>query len=258
MKYNINNENISKLFLDIQRELENKNEILKDLQKIDNKYCIIKIDLEEMINILNKLKLKKIDIKKEQKINIRYNGNPLITLNLSLLAILTKSIIILDFDNFLGVNSLIIKIVNDALNKFETEQLIFMNSNNEENIDKIICIDDISKYNYYLRNKTKNVKFYSFNYLDFYSDSDEFEEIEELIYKIAKENQIPIESYSELSKEEAVQIMKNGLGRSAVVLTNNIETKKFFEENLKDKKLYINKNPFENNISLIDKDIIFV
>lgn len=258
MKYNISNENLSNLFFEIQRVLENKNEILKELQKIDSKYCRAKINLEEMTNILNKLKFEKIDIQKEQKINIRYNGNPLITLNLSLLAILTKSIIVLDVDNFIGINSLIIETVNNVLNKFETEKLIFMNSNNQEELDKIICIDDINKYNEYLREKNIKAKFYSFNYLDFYSDSDEFEMVEELIYKLAEENQIPIESYSELSTEEAVQMMRNGLGKCAAVLTNNMETKKVFEENLKEKKLYINKNPFDSEIKLISKDIILM
>lgn len=258
MKYNISNENLSNLFFEIQRELENKNETLKDLQEIDSKYCRAKINLEEITNILNKLKFEKIDIQKEQKIKIRYNGNPLITLNLSLLAILTKSSIVLDVDNFIGINSLIVETVNNVLNKFETEKLIFMNSNNQEESDKIICIDDINKYNEYLRRKTIKAKFYSFNYLDFYSDSNEFEVVEELIYKLAEENQIPVESYSELSTEEAVQMMNNGLGKSVVVLTNNIETKKVFEENLKEKKLYINKNPFDSEMKLISKDIILM
>lgn len=259
MRYNINDINFKKLFLEIQQDIKNNSETLNDLQKIDYKYCKMKTDLEQLINILDNFKNEKIYTEKEQKISVIYNGDPLITLNLSLLAILTKSIIILEFENFIGVNSQIIEIVNNVLNKFETDKMIYIADKDQENIDKIICIDDINKYNEYLRKKNSKAKFYSFNYLDFYSDSDEFEEIEELIYKIAGENQIPIESYSELPIEDAIQMMKNGLGKRAVILTNNRKTKQNFEEILKkNKKLYINKNPFEENQKIINKDIIFM
>ena len=261
MKYNINNNNLSNLFLDIENNLEEKSEIINELLKVDHKYCKIKIDTDMLISTLNMLKSEKIDTQKEQKILVSYNGNPCITLNLSILAVLTKSTIILDCNEcMLGLNSLIIETVNNSLNNFQTDKLIYLRDRKQEteNVDKIICIDDINKYNSYLREKNTKVKFYSFNYLDFYSDSDEFEEIEELIYKFAEENQTPIEGYSELEINEAIQMMENGLGKSVAILTNNEETKRNFQENLKNKKLYINKSPFEPNKRLIGKDIILM
>lgn len=261
MKYNINNNNLVKLFFDIENNLEEKSEIINELLKVDHKYCKIKIDTEMLISTLDMLKSEKIDIQKEQKILVSYNGNPCITLNLSILAVLTKSTIILDCNEcMLGLNSLIIETVNNSLNNFQTDKLIYLRDRKQEteNVDKIICIDDINKYNSYLREKNTKVKFYSFNYLDFYSDSDEFEEIEELIYKFAEENQTPIEGYSELEINEAIQMMENGLGKSVAILTNNEETKLIFEENIKNKKLYINKNPFGTNKRLIGKDIILM
>ena len=261
MKYNINNNNLSKLLLDIENNLEEKSGIINELLNVDHKYCKMKTDVKLLRNTLDMLKSEKIDTQKEQKILIRYNGNPCITLNLSILAVLTKSTIILDCNECkLGLNSFIIETVNNSLNNFQTDKLIYLRDRKQEteNVEKIICIDDINKYNSYLREKNTKVKFYSFNYLDFYSDSDEFEEIEELIYKFAEENQTPIEGYSELEINEAIQIMENGLGKSVAILTNNEETKRNFQENLKNKKLYINKNPFGTNKRLIGKDIILM
>lgn len=261
MKYNINNNNLAKLFLDIEDNLEEKSEIINELLKCDHKYCKIRTDIKMLKNILDSLKSEKIDIQKEQKILIKYNGNPCITLNLSIIAILTKSIIILDCNEcMIGVNSLIVETVNNSLNNFKTDKLIYSSDKKQEaeNVDKIICIDDINKYNSYLREKNIKARFYSFSYLDFYSDSDEYEEIEEMIYRFAEENQIPIEVYSELEINEAIQMMKNGLGKSAVILTNNEETKRTFEENIQNKKLYINRNPFEQSKRIIGKDIILM
>lgn len=261
MKYNINKNNLSKLILDIENVLEEKREIFNELLKIDHKYCKIKADVKLLKNTLEELKNEKIDIQKEHKIFITYNGDPCITLNLSILAILTKSTIILDCNEcMVGTNSLIIEIINNSLNKFKTDKMIYLSNNNQEtnNVDKIICIDNVSKYNSYLREKNEKARFYSFNYLDLYSDSDEYEEIEQLIYQIAEENKIPIEVYSELSINEAIDMINTGYGKSAVILTNSKETKQIFEKNIKNKKLYINKNPFELNKRLINKKMMLI
>lgn len=262
MKYNINNNNLAKLFLDIENNLEEKSGIINELLRIDYKYCKIKTDLQLLKSTLDGLKNEKIELPKQQKIIIKYNGNPCITLNLSILAILTRNIVILDYeDSMIGINSFIMQTVNKVLNDFQTDNLIYeINKKNYEhsNIDKIICIDDINKYNLYLREQNTKARFYSFNYLDFYSDSDEFEEIEQLIHQFAENNKIPIEVYSELDINEAVDMIKNGLGKSVVILTNSEETKQIFEKNITNKRLYINENPFERNIRILNKEIILM
>lgn len=262
MKYNVDNNNLVTILLRIKKELEEARETIEKLLVMDYKYCGIKTSLEELENILDILKNEKIDIQNEQKVLITYNGNPVITLNLCILAILTKTMIILDFNqNMLGVNTLIINIVNGILTELGTEQLIYPEEQSDlddKKVDKIICIDDIYKYNEYLRNKSEKAKFYSFNYLDFYSDSNEFDDITELIYKCAEENQIPVESYSEMQAEEAAEMMKNGFGRYVVLLTKNKEVKQIFERKIKNKKLYINKNPYDQQTRLLDKEIFYI
>lgn len=263
MKYNINDENIVKLLTNIQNQIKEQKGIIEQLQKIDNKYCKIKIDFNQLEGLLNKFKTEKIETPKKQKLLITYNGDPYITLNLSIISIITQSIVTLDYnEHMIGVNSLIIDIINDCLNNYETDKLIYSYNKTEEikNIEKIICIDDINKYNSYLKEKNKRVKFYSLNYLDFYcdSDEDEFEEIKQLIYQFCENNKISIEAYSELDIHQAIPMIKNGLGNTVVVLTNNKQTKSYFEKSIKNKKLYINKNPFDKDKRIINKDFILI
>lgn len=260
LNYNINNENISDVIFSIKKELIENKKIIDELLKIDYQYCKIKTELEMLENILEELKNEKTDIQKGQTILINYNGNPCITLNLSVLAVLTQNTIILDYNkNMLGINRFIIETINNTLKNYKTDKLIYLSENYEQkDIDKIICIDNINKYNMYLKEKNTKVKFYSFNYIDFYNDSSEFEEIEELIYKYAENNQIHIESYSELEINEAIQMIVTGLGTNVVVLTNKEKTKEIFKENIKNKKIYINKNPFEQNMKLIDPKILSI
>lgn len=262
MKYSVDNKKLSLILLSIKKELKEAEETIERLLEIDYKYSNIKINLKQLEDVLDMLKNEKLDTQNEQKVLIRYNGDPVITLNLSVLAILTKTVIFLDFNqNALGLNTLIINIVNKVLTKFETEQLIYLqqkSSFEDEKIDKIICIDDIYKYNEYLRKKNKKAKFYSFNYLDFYNDSDELDDIAELIYKYAEENQIYVESYSEVEPEEAAKMINKGLGRYVVLLTKSKEVEKIFQRIIINKKLYINKNPYNQPNRLIDKEIFYI
>ena len=238
------------IFDNLEKSIKENNKIIEELLKVDNQYCKTKIDVDMIIEIVQKFKNEKIDKQEQQSIKIIYSGNPFITINLCILAILTQNTIILDYEeNFYGINTFIIQTINNL----SKHKLIYLTKEGI-NAEKIIVIDDINKYNY-LCQKSSNIKFYSHNYIDFYSDCDEYEEIQELIYKYSDENQVLIESYSELEAKDAVQMMKNGLGKIVVVLTNNDETKQIFKENIKNKELYINKNPFKENIRLINKEI---
>lgn len=260
MKYNINNENLPRVFMNIEEALEENKKNINELLKIDCKYSKMKTNIEILKTVVNSMKNESIEIHDKQKILINYNGNPYITLNLSIIAMLTRTTIILEFGNqMLGINAFIVKLINNILNEFKTDKLISLSNDKEaQQVDKIICIDNINKYHSYLREGNTNVKFYSNNYLNFYNDNDEFEEIEKLIYKFSEENQIPIESYSELNVDDAIKMIEKGLGKKILILSNKKETKEAFERNIKNKKLYINKNPFETSIEIINKEIVTI
>lgn len=126
MRYNINNNNFQNVMKKIREFLEDSNYEINELLKIDYKYCKIKVDLEMLKQLIEEMKKEKIEESNEQKIKIRYNGNPYITLNISILAILTKTIIYFDCNqNMLGINRFIIRIVNSILEDFNTDKLIY-------------------------------------------------------------------------------------------------------------------------------------
>ena len=254
MEYNDNN--LNQIFKNLKQQIIENTETIDELYKIDSKYTKMQINLQSFVELIEKFKNCQIKMQDNKTFLIHYNGNPYITLNLIILTILTKNKIILDINNcFLGINSLIIKLTNNILKQYQDEELVSIFNNDKHNADKIVCIDDINKYNNYLRKKINNVKFYSFNYMDFYSDSDEFENLSELIYEYANNNQIAIESYSELRIDKAINLINKGFGKIVVVLTQNDETKKTFRETIKNKEVYINKNPFEQNKYVIGVEI---
>jgi len=258
VKYNISDNNIEKVLTNIKRKLEENIEVINKLIKIDYQYCKIKTNIEMLKKVVDKFQGEKIDIQNEQKVLIKYNGNPCITLNFSILAILTKKTIYLDCNqNMLGINKFIVQLVNRILEDFQTDEIVYLTDGkiSLENIDKIICIDDINRYNLYLSENNEKAKFCALNYIDFYSNSEEFQEITDLIYLYAEENQIPIESYSELDIDEAIKMMKNGLGKKVVILTKNEQVKQDILKNITDKEIYINQNPFEKEISILSKEI---
>lgn len=259
MKYNINNNNISKVFLNLKENITKQKHNIKELLNIDYKYCKFKVDIDILLDIIKKLENEKLNISEEQKIIVHYNGNPYITLNLSILAILTKTAIILEFDDYmLGINRFIVNKTNEILENFQTDNLISILKKDDKinnDVDKIICIDDINKYNKYIYEKNAKAKFFAFDYIDFYSDCEELEELSELIYKYAENNLIPIESYSEFEVDEASRLMQEGLGKKVILLTNNEETKKKINNNLNDKQIFINENPFDKHTRLIDSKI---
>ena len=262
MKYNINNNNIYELLSKIKETIQDKKINMESLLEIDYKYSNFKVDISILNKIIEKFQKEKINIDKEQKVIVHYNGNPYLTLNLSILAILTKTILILEFDEYmLGINSFITKIINFALNELQTENLIFIAKRDDKlstNIDKIICIDDINTYNKYLYNKIENVQFIPFNYIDFYCDSESLEELSELIYKYGENNLISIESYSEFEISEAIEKIKEGHGKKLVLLTDKEDTKERFKNTIKSKEIYINKNPFDTDICILDKEIFLI
>lgn len=262
MRYNINNKNLPKVLCAIEKYIQESTVVIDELLETDKEYSTMKIIPKMFIKILDALKLEVLDIKESNKILIKYNGNPYITLNLCILAIITKNEIILDGNqNMYATNKYIVKIVNETLSEFDTDNLIELKDDiaeDKNDFDQIICIDNIYLYNKYLRAGNSNVKFYGFEYIDFYTDTDEYDDIQELIYKYADENQIAIESYSELGAAEAIKMLEQGLGKKVVVLTDNERTKEEFKAKIKNKKLYINKNPFDNKLNLIEKEILYI
>ena len=80
LKYNINNNNLYKIFSQLEQELEENKLVINEILKIDYQKSKIKVNSESLKKVIYKLKNENIDLQKDQKIMIIYNGNPTITL----------------------------------------------------------------------------------------------------------------------------------------------------------------------------------
>ena len=54
MRYSINNENLNRLYEKIKKELIERTEIINELLKIDYKYCKIKINIQMLIDWMDR------------------------------------------------------------------------------------------------------------------------------------------------------------------------------------------------------------
>ncbi len=258
----INEQIQDKLFIleNIKSEIFLKRKEIEKIKKIDSKYCKMKFEFSELINIIEKIKTKGYTAKTKISSTtnfIKYNGNPYITLNICILAIIEQISITLDCsDNMLGTNNIIVDIINLILGRYKIKNRIYLFSNMPiEEVQKqniVIVIDDINKYNFYKRKKIQNLFFYSLNSIDIYCDSEEFDDLLDIIYKYADNNAIMIESYSELNIEEAIAMIENSFNKILIILTKNEKTKQEFKKLANQKQIYINENPFDNNYKLID------
>ena len=230
----------------IQKEIISNREEIESIYKIDKKYCIAKLDLSKTVNVIENYKNKKFN-SQNKKIMIYCNGNPYIVLNLAMIAICANISIFINIDDtMLGVNECILSIINDILknNRINIEIKI----SKEEDINKAIFIDRVNDYTL-LNKKIKYTKFIPYQSIDIYCDSEEYEELYEMVYEYAINLNIDIDIFD---KEEGIEsILKYGKSRNVLIFTKN-------KIDIKDasKKIYINENPFLNEDLIFDQEMI--
>lgn len=233
---------INNIIKKVINELKDNKNKLKEMEKIDRKYNNIIINLEDVIKYIENYKDMPIE-KKNQKIIAIYRGNPYITIDLCMQAILNNcKIFLITEDVMFGVNSLIIKIFqqNTQLivfkNLMSTSEIIKMTNE----VDRIMVIGDITRYQI-LRKNIEKIEFKPYNNIAIYYDDEKFEELIENICGYADETEDDIEIYT----RDVGDIAKDIFIEKVLILS---EDKKLIEKAhkvLKDKTIIINKNPLE-------------
>ena len=235
------------MFSKIQKEINNNEDEILNIQKIDNKYCKIKIEIKKLIEIIENYKSRDIlNINKD--LFVFCNGNPYIVINLAMIAIINNCNIKININNtMLGTNKLILLIINNILKNNNLKIKIDLFEKIEKN-EEAIFIDRIDDFNI-LKNKFKNTKYIPYQSIDLFSDSEEFEELYEKIYNYAMDENIDIDIFDE---EDIDSLFKYGKGKIKIILTkgkNNLE--KYKKENV-----FINENPFKNEKIIFDEEMI--
>ena len=199
----------------------------------------------------------------ETNLFVSFNGNPYLLLEVCLFSIMTQTKVTIDVnDIMLGVNTILIKLTNTVLEDYKIKDLIKLSNNTnindlkENKFDKIICIDNINEYEYYKRSGIENVVYYPINATDIFCDDEELEELQYKIYEYAREYGIDLENYSDIQIDKVIEIINNYSEFAKVVLlTKSEDTKNKFKQSIKNKQLYINENPYKQDILLDIKQL---
>lgn len=253
---NIQNELLERL----KKSVIDNGNLITDANKEDVKISKKQVKIKKILEIIDFYKTKKFkDNKRKTKIVI-YKGDPYLTLNICLQALISKTKVILLCDDFMiGVNKVLIKIILNVFGKYRIDNLINFNTNYTlEDIDKlekicddIVVIGDTLIYQQ-LKDNKKKIKFYSYNNIVLYCDSNELLKLQEAIYIYANENQFELEIVYLKSIDEVLERVKNNkLINTVVLLTKSNTHKELFESSLKDKDVYVNDNPFKQEVGRI-------
>lgn len=247
-------------FLDSLKELfiENSN-LIMDANKVDIKHSKKQIKVKEFISIIEKYRKKDCVLKDDERKIVIYKGDPYLTLHICLQAITQRTKVMIYQEGFmLGVNEVILKIINDTLEQYKIYNLI----NKIENFslqsfekiknyyDDVIVIGDTTIYQ--MLCEENDVKFYPYNNIALYCNSEDLEKLQEAIYIYANENEYEIEIIYEENLENVIETINMDNQKSiAVLLTkSDLDKEKFFYE-IKNKEIFVNENPFKKEVGKI-------
>ena len=237
--------------------IKNSSQIL-DANKEDVKHNKKQIKIKELLEIVQNYRNNECVLNDDERKIVIYRGDPYLTLHICLQAITQRTKVLLIYQQFmLGVNEILLKIINGLLEEYKIFNLIYKFdefSLKELNkvktfYDQIIVIGDTTIYQ--MLNE-ENVKFYPYNNIGLYCDSEKLEKLQEAIYIYANENEFELEVIYEDSIDEAIQVINSDENKNiAILLTNDETNKEKFLNQIKDKEIFVNENPFKSEVGKV-------
>lgn len=238
---------LSAMLSTIQKQIRENRQIIEKLNQIDKKHFDIEVNIEKLIHIIEEYKgINPENVNKT--LQILCDGDPYIVLNIGLIALISSINIKINIDEtMLGVNTYILKIINNAIEKNKVNAKLEL-IGEPENYENTILIDRVNDYNI-LKVKYSNIKFIPYKAIDVYTEGDEFYELFENIYNYALNQNIDIDVFD----DEGIEAMfEYGMAKRKLILTRNKDViQKYSDENV-----YINENPFKKEQLVFDENII--
>ena len=261
----INNEGFNKIIEEYKDSIIENKDTLLELYKIDKEVSEKFINLDTIISLLDSYKNEKINKNKKQVIVASFYGNPYITINLCMQALLqNRGTIIAIKDVMLGTNTLLVKLFNDVLKSHKIGEMIYLKNNylkNNLGIEELKNIEDRITYTYCIGNSNtfyklyksnvKNLKYIPFKNTALFVNNEKFEELKYELYKYCTKNSIEIEIYDDVDVFIDCVNVDKSLEMAIVISDSKKEINKC-KQNIKNLKVFINKNPFkEENYKII-------
>lgn len=253
----IGTESMKLIIEDLKNQILKNRQSFMELQKVDSKHCHQIVNIDTIIDIINTYKWQKSNENSNKEIILAsYYGNPYITINLLIQSLYCKRAIILSIeDEMLGTNELLVTLFNNILEKYRISPMVELYNmvsrkkivSVQEKLRDIICIGNSQAY-YELKSMgIKKVKYIPFRNMVVFSEDDKYLGLQHKLYEYAITNGIDIEIYEDINILDFIKSIKiDETLESVVVFTENSDSIKILKENLKNIKLYINKNPFND------------
>ena len=274
--YFFKEEKVLELSNQLKKDLISKKQIIQKEIDIDYKTWEIKIDIDQLIKIIENIKKQKYlpKFSKEEiidglgKIALVNVSNPYMIFSFILSCICTnnKLCIILE-EKMLASDKSIIELIRKSFENLKYDSNIV---EYKEVISKEEIIQEQNNYDliYYLGNKEEYLnfskrihvdsKFENFGEIYVYVDSDDFKEELLKIDKYAIKNELNVVYYKSNLEESLNSINKcNNINKVSIIFTKNIENAYEFIKKIKSEKIYINQNPEEIIYNLNQNNLIF-
>lgn len=257
-RYALTPQLLNKLLQDLKELIIENTKSIMGCNREDVKIYRKQIKIKELLDIIDSYNDSECILAEDERKIVIYKGDPYLTLHICMQALIRRNKVLLFHDEFmLGVNEIIIQLINKVLEEYNIFNLIDEISNYtvkevkkiEQYYDEIITIGDTTSYQALENSK---VKYYPYNNIVLYCDTKDLEKLQEAIYIYANENQYEIEILYEENIEDVIDIINSdSFIDIAILLTRNQQNKDKFEKGIKNKEIFVNDNPFKNEFGKI-------
>lgn len=238
----------------------NKNKsVIENAINLDNKRMQYDLTFDDLLGVCIKLRNKNYQINKSETVKtsiVIYNGNPKITLELALTALLYRLNFIFTInDDFLAINSILISIIERIIKQTKMSNFIKLYNNvliaelsKTENLaDNIIYIGDKFNYQNIKKYTSLPVIYNGYGEVIVYTDDEEsFKEELNKIQEYAFQNDITINFYNGNIDKDMELINYDVQNDTCVIFSEDNEKIEKFKNTVNSKKVFINESPFEN------------
>ena len=259
-RYTLTTSSLNELIDDLKKSLIENSNLIMDANKEDVKINKKQTKVKKLIEILDKYRDSECELNSDERKMIIYKGDPYLTLHICMQALTQRTKVLLLHEEFMvGVNKVLLSIFEKTLKNYHIENLI-----NEvisysikdiellkDSYDEVVVIGNTTMYQI-LEKQGYKVKFFPYNNIALYCEEDELIKLQEAIYIYANENQFEIEILYDNSMKNVIErINSDKFKNIAILLTKSNVNKNSFEKGIKDKDVYVNDNPFKEELGKI-------
>ena len=227
--------------------IANKNKLFQ-ANKIDNSNHNYQFDLDRFLNIIDQYKEYDCDISMQGQIVV-YTGNPELTIELLLQSLIKHKRVLLIYNGYMqSLNTTIFSIFNSVLNRYGINNLIYYISKYSSQLtyelnllkEEIIVIGDSL-----MEQLLNNNKFYTYRNYVLYCDDDQFDKLKEYIFYYTSQAEYELEIIYGDNIDDVIEEVNYSVADIFILLTSNDQVKDKVKKEVKNKNIYINKNPFK-------------